>query len=227
MLLLPGHLCTAALWSNQIEALGDRVDCIVPSYRLGDSISQFAADVLGWAPAQFSLAAFSMGGFVAAEMVRQAPHRVRRLALVGSRCDVDGPDRLRQRERDIALVREQGFESLLPLLPRRWLSPAYQSESAFADLLARMAREVGEEGFFRQQRALIQRNDSAPALSRVQCPTLIIAGEMDRPNPPEKQRRLQALIPHARYVSVQLAGHMLPLEAPSELTSALSDWLTR
>lgn len=225
LLLLPGHLCNATLWRHQIDALSETVECVVPDYSPGDSIEAFAQAILRSAPATFSLAAFSMGGFVAAEILRAQPWRVSRLALIGTRPDVDAKERIRQREDDMALVAEKGFEALLALLPGRWLSPGCRSESAFEETLIRMARAVGEDSFFRQQRALIGRRDGHYPLNRVTCPTLIMAGELDTPNPPEKQRMLQTLIPHARYVCVNHAGHLLPLEAPLEVTSALADWL--
>ncbi len=167
-----------------------------------------------------------MGGFVAAEILRAQPARVRRLALIGTRPDVDAAERIAQRHKDMALVSEKGFEALLPLLPGRWLSPDRRNDPALQKALVDMARRVGEDAFFRQQHALIARRDGSHPLGLVTCPTLIIAGELDGPNPPERQRLLHALIPRAQYVSVEGAGHLLSWEAPRELTAALADWLT-
>jgi len=108
LLLLPSQLCLASVWRHQVEALSPLADVHLPDTGRSDSIPSIAADVLAEAPERFSLAAHGMGGFVAFGMLRAAPWRIRRLALIGTLPSAGGPAQVARRERYSALVRRRG-----------------------------------------------------------------------------------------------------------------------
>ena len=80
--LLPGLLCDATIWKHQIEAFSGGAQVIVPDLWPAPSIEAMAEIVLAAAPERFLLAGHSMGGRVALEVLRRAPERVERLALL-------------------------------------------------------------------------------------------------------------------------------------------------
>lgn len=227
LVLLPGHLCTALMWEAQISALSDTTQCIVPCYNKGRSMAEFARHILNEIPLpHFSLAGFSMGGFVAMEMLRQAPERISRLALIGTRPDRDTAERIQHRQRHINAVKERGLAAVFPEISRNWMHRNHQQNYTLIATLQQMAMMTGDDGFLRQEYALIQRHDAQNVLATVRCPTLIIAGEDDLPNPPGKQKLMAQLIPHAQYINVPGCGHLLPMESPQVLVRALHDWLS-
>jgi len=88
-----------------------------------------------------------------------------------------------------------------------------------------MALTLGEEVFVAQSLALRDRPDQTQSLRAVRCPTLILHGKEDRLCPPERHHLMQDLIPHARLVEVDKAGHLPPLEAPEDTLLHLKKWL--
>ncbi len=93
LILLPGLLCDAALWEPQLSDLADVADFFVADFTDHQSIEQMAASVLRDSPwKEFALAGLSMGGYVAQEIVRQAPQRVKKLALLDTRSRSELPE---------------------------------------------------------------------------------------------------------------------------------------
>ena len=84
LVLLPGLLCDAALWSHQRTNLWGLVEIVIPDLSGGDDIAQLASSVLAVLPDRFSLAGLSMGGYVALEILNQGPERIERLALIAT-----------------------------------------------------------------------------------------------------------------------------------------------
>src|SRR5690349_2297310 len=129
LVLLPGLLCDAALWRAEIEGLADLASVYVPDLTLDDTVAAMAARVLAVAPARFALGALSMGGYVAFEIMRQAPERVERLALLSTSAAPDTPDEAAERRRGMASLRLGRFvgvgKHLLPQLihPSRLADP--------------------------------------------------------------------------------------------------------
>lgn len=227
MVLLGGHLCTPALWEAQCRDLADAADCLPLALDGGDTMAALADAVLARAPERFALAGLSMGGHVAMEIMRRAPARVERLALVDTRAGVDSPERLEARARDAERVRAQGFEALAAELPARWM---HASSAARPELRARvlaMVRAVDAVTRGRQVRALLSRIDSRPSLPAIACPTLVLCGRQDAACPVWMHEEMAALIPGAVLEVIEDCGHLSPLERPAAVTDALRRWLGR
>lgn len=223
--LLPGLLCDGALWRAQLEGLADRAICRVADFTSQDSMAAMAESVLAMMPDRFALAGLSMGGYVAFEVMRQAPERITRLALLDTSARPDTPEQLSRRRDLIALARKGDFKGvtaqLLPLL----LNSAHVADQALADEVIAMAGRVGRDAFLRQQAAIMSRPDSRPDLVRIDCPTLVLCGRQDALTPPAWHTEIAAGIARSRLVVLENCGHLAPMERPAEVTAALVDWL--
>ncbi len=185
-----------------------------------------ATDVLRDAPFQrFALAGLSMGGYVALEMLRQARHRVLKLALLGTSARPDTPDQLQKRRDFISLAERGRFlgvtDALLPML----VHPSRLADSELVASVKQMAKNIGKEAFIRQERAIMSRADSRPHLASIRCPALVLCGRQDALTPPDRHEELAAGIPGAKLEIIEDCGHLSTLERPAEVGAALRRWL--
>src|SRR5258708_17005008 len=97
LVLLPGLLNTRRVFEHQITALSDIADCIGPELWHYDTMGAMADTALAAAPLTFALAGFSMGGYVSFEILRRAPERVERLALIDTQATPDSPESIARR----------------------------------------------------------------------------------------------------------------------------------
>jgi pimeloyl-ACP methyl ester carboxylesterase len=225
IVLVPGLLVTARLYAEQIPALWRLGPVTVADHTRDDSMAAIARRILADAPPRFALAGLSMGGYVAFEIVRQAPERVARLALLSTSARLDPLEITERRRRQIALAQEGRFGDLadmqFPLLVHR----SRLDDEGLQTLVRLMADETGAEAFVREQTAIIGRADSRPDLARIACPTLVVVGDGDELIAPESSVEIADGIPGARLVTVAECGHLSTLERPAQVTAALTEWL--
>lgn len=225
LVLLPGLLCDARLWQQQADDLADIATPWIADLTQDDSIPAMAARVLAQAPQRFALAGLSMGGYVALEIMRQAPERVTRLALLDTSAAPDSEARQAERERAIktlGLGRFMGVtEAMLPQLVHK----SHVRGPVGATVRA-MAKEVGQQAFVHQQQAILTRADSRPLLPAIAVPTLIAVGDDDRMTPPPLAEAMHRAIPGARLHRFAQCGHLPPLEQPEATSAVLRDWLS-
>jgi pimeloyl-ACP methyl ester carboxylesterase len=226
VVLLPGLLLDARLWQPQTEALASHIEHWVGDLTRDDSIQAMAGRVLAEVPfPKFALAGLSMGGYVALEVMRQAPKRVERLALLDTQAPPETPQ---ARERRLALMRlaEEGKFTLVAerLLALELYAPHLDDVGLVASRKA-MALAVGKDGFLRQEKAIMERPDSRPGLADIGCPTLVLCGEQDQLTPPDRHREIAAAIKGSTLVVVPACGHLSTLEKPLETNRALQAWL--
>jgi pimeloyl-ACP methyl ester carboxylesterase len=225
IVLVPGLLGTPELYAAQLPALWRFGAVTVADHRRDDTMAGIARRLLATAPPRFTLVGLSMGGYLAFEVLRQAPERVRRLALLDTTARADGPEQLERRARDIADVRAGKFESVSAALFRRWVRPAAWGDPALRARVLRMARQTGPEAFLRQSLAIMHRPDSRPGLAAVRCPTLVLVGAEDTVTTPEHAAEIAAGIPAAAHAVLPDCGHLSTVEQPAAVTAALVDWL--
>lgn len=226
IVLVPGLNCSPRLYAAQLPELWRCGPVTVAVHTRDETMTAIAARVLDAAPPRFALAGLSMGGYIALEMVRQAAARVARLALLDTGSRADPPEAAETRKARIALAQSGRFEemseSMWPLL----VHPDRRADAALkADYMA-MCRDVGPEGFVRQQKAIMGRADMRPMLSSIRCPTLVLVGAQDELTPPHLAEEMAAGIPGARLVQVADCGHMSTMERPQEVTRALVEWVS-
>ena len=227
VVLIPGLLCDSLLWAPQIGTLSDIADCWVASPTGADSIESLAAQLLERAPfTQFSLAGLSMGGYVALEIMRQAPGRVLKLALLDTSARADTPEQTERRHALIEIARRGRFAEVTNLLLPALVNRARSYDRQIVGTIRAMARNVGEEAFYRQESAIIRRIDSRPHLEAIRCPTLVLCGHQDAITPPPLHRELASGINGAKLVLIGDCGHLSTIEQPEEVNLALRAWLT-
>ena len=224
LLMLPGLNCDARLWRDVVAGLGARARCLVADLRGPDSVAGMAAQALAGAPPRFALAGLSMGGYVAMEIMRLAPERVTRLALLDTSARADDAARTQARMTAIALV-EQGKFGLVARTPQPGLLAPQHLGTALADDVADMAERAGARAYLGHQKAIMARIDSRPSLAAINVPTLVGVGEADGVTPPELAEEMARLIPGARLVVFPGCAHMSTMEAPDAVTAAMAEWL--
>lgn len=227
LVLLPGLLNTRRVYESQIGDLADIADAIVPELWHYDSIGAMAQAALDAAPERFALGGFSMGGYVCFEILRRAPERVERLALMDTQAVPDTPEASARRRGFIEQTRLGRFHGVQPSLLPTIVHRSRLNDQAVIQPIVDMAAEVGADGFCREQTAMIARPDSRPLLVEIDVPTVVIVGRQDVATPLVRAQEMAADIANARLVVVEDCGHMAPLEKPAEVSAALRRWLTQ
>lgn len=224
LVLLPGLLCDAELWRDQIAALEGEARVWCADLTRGESLEALAHGVLERAGPRFALAAFSLGGYVAQVIARLAPERLDRLALLDTSAKSDTPARAAERAAlSRAAAAPGAFRGITDRLLARFVHPARLADADLSERIGAMTRRLGREVFLRQN--AMERIDGTAALARLTCPLLLLCGADDAITPAADHRALAAELPRARLVIVPECGHMAPMEAPDAVTRALREWL--
>lgn len=225
-MLVPGLLCTGALWAPQIAALADIADCLVADHTRHDTMAGIARSILAAAPERFALAGLSMGGYIAYEILRQAPERVERLALLDTGSRADTPERTAGRRELLANAEREGVRRAQELLMPVLVHASRLGDRPLIDAILQMAVDTGLEAFRRQEAAIIGRPDNRPFLPSIRCPTLVLVGREDALTPVELSEEIVAGIPGAKLQIVPDCGHLSTIERPEAVSRALRAWLT-
>ena len=226
LVLIPGLLCDERLWRHQSQGLANLANPIyVPDVTAHDSVEGMARKVLEAAPDRFALAGLSMGGYVALEVMRQAPHRVEALALLDTSARPDTPEQTETRLALVELERSGRFDEVWRTLLPKIVHPDRTQDPEIVAAVEGMAHSVGPEAFERQERAIIGRPDSRGDLSSISCPTLVLCGRDDAITPPPLHEELAEGIPGARLRIMDRCGHLSTLERPEEVTHVMREWL--
>jgi pimeloyl-ACP methyl ester carboxylesterase len=222
--LLPGLACDAELWREQLSALSAlrpvRVTDVHTRYA---TLPQMAAALLAEQRGDLLLCGTSMGGMLALEALRQAPQRVRALALLASSARPDTPELIRLRSDAIALFEQGRMREVLQANLAFAFDPSHAK--ALAPAYLAMIERAGAAQLIAQNRAVMARADMRPLLPQVACPTLVVAGQSDLLTPPEHAQEMAARIPGARLELLPRCGHMLTWEQPQRVNALLIDWL--
>ncbi len=225
LVLVPGLLCSARVYAPQIAALWPFGPVTVADHRRDDTMAAIAARILANAPPRFALAGLSMGGYIAFAMMRQAPQRIAKLALLDTSARPDMPEQTAEREKFISMSEAGQFADVAAVLTLRYLHRNRHNDETLKGIIRDMAAENGTETFVRHLRAIMSRPDSRPLLAAIRCPTLVLVGDGDELLPPALAKEIAAGIPGARLVIVPDCGHLCTLEKPEPVNAALAEWL--
>lgn len=225
VLLLPGTLCTPAVFEHQARALAACAPCVeTVRFTTQDSITAMAELAITLIPPKRAavVVGFSMGGMVAMEIYRRAPQRVAKLALLNTNPHADLPLRKTSRDLQLHQARQVGLEQVV----RQRLLPnyLYRSTTAIEKLIVGMAIELGVDCYAAQSEALATRVDSTATLQSITCPTTILGGAQDPLCPPEVQTHMQSLVPGSELRVVDKCGHFSCLEQADEVSATLLEW---
>jgi pimeloyl-ACP methyl ester carboxylesterase len=226
VIFLPGLICDQRLWRDVVDGLSDTIAPIVADLRLDDTIKAMATRTLAAAPEKFALAGLSMGGYVALEMMRQAPERVTHLALLDTSARAETPERSETRRKGIAMVGEGKFIGVSRGLLGSLIAPHNLGTPLAAEVQA-MSERVGQDVYIRQQKAILGRIDSKPALPNITVPTLVGVGALDKMTPLELAEEMADAIPHAELSVFPEAAHLPTMENPAPVISAFKRLLSR
>jgi pimeloyl-ACP methyl ester carboxylesterase len=227
VVLVPGLNCSARLYAEQVPALWRFGPVQVADHTRDDSMDAIAARILTQAPPRFALAGLSMGGYIALTMVRQAPTRVCKLALLDTSARPETPEQSERRKPQIALAQGGCFSEVPALQFPVFVHRNRQHDEALKRRVRVMAEETGAEAFLRQQKAIMTRPDVLPLLAAITCPTLVLVGDGDELTPPPLSREIAAAIAGSRLVVVADCGHLSTMERPDAVNGALTEWMAR
>lgn len=226
-ILVPPLMCSSLVYRPILDVAWAHGSVTVADTRHDDTVAAMAARLLREAPEEFALLGTSMGGYVALEVVRQAPQRVRALALVSTSARADTAEQLAARERQSRLVEAGDFDRLVDLAFPGVVAERHGDDRALLETWRATTRAVGARVFLRQQRATMGRVDARELLPTIDCPTVVIHGADDRLIPVELGEELARTIPGARLVTVADAGHAIFLEQPDASASVVAAFLDR
>lgn len=221
-----GHLCDERLFAAQVAELSATHACSVFVSREQDSLGGMADALLRESPPAFVLIGLSMGGYVAFEVLRRAPERLRGLVLLDTRATADTPAGRAARRADFEQAKAHGMPAFARGLPARWLAPANARDTALSELVCAMAVAVGHTGQGKQQAAMQARPDSLPDLAQVNVPTLVACGRQDLVTPLAAHEEIAARMPGARLEVIEDSGHLCTIEQPAAVTALLKRWLS-
>jgi pimeloyl-ACP methyl ester carboxylesterase len=223
--LIPGLGTDSRLYENQIAALWQFGPVMVANQTRRESMAAIAQDILSHAPPRFALAGLSMGGYVALEIIRQAPERVLKLALLDTTARADTAEQTDRRKMQIEMVKAGRFTEIPGLLFPLLVHPHRREDASLRAIVDEMFFAIGPEAHIRQQTAIMGRADMRGALSSIRCPALIVVGDGDQLTPPALAKEISDGIGGATLVTVPECGHLSTLEQPDIVTRALVEWL--
>jgi len=227
LIFIPGLMCDKRLFAPQTSALENTVKIETADITRDADIRSMASRLLEeTAFEHFALAGLSLGGIVAMEVVRQAPQRVERLALMDTNHLPDGLEKKIDRKRQIDRARNGELDAMMvEELKPHYVAPLHMSDTRLNTVFVAMAHDLGANVFQRQATALIKRRSSVDTLHQYTGQTLVLCGEHDQPCPVSRHRQMHALLPNSQLVIVPDAGHITTLENPSVVNNALAAWL--
>lgn len=225
LVLVPGLLCSDALFHDQIEGLGDIANMRIGRVLKSDNLEAMARRILKTAPDTFALAGLSLGGYVAFEILRQAPERVTRLALLNTNARSDRPEQIAFRRMLIGLANTMGPRNVQAAALPMMVHKSRLSDRALVERVLNMADGVGRDAFVRQQEAIIGRPDNRAFLSEIKCPTVVVVGEQDVLTPVKVAQEMHEGIAGSRLEIIPDCGHLSTMERPKATNTILRAWL--
>lgn len=230
LLLLPGLVCDRASWDGVIAHLGSSAACQVHETGPDQTLGAMAERVLAAAPPSFALAGHSMGGRVALEIMRRAPQRVQRLALLDTGwrplpAGVGGEYERAARLRLLALARDKGMRAMGRLWALPMVHPARRADNRLMDAILDMIERQTPDQFAAQIEALLARPDAGAVLHAIRGPSLVLCGRQDSWSPLAQHQEMAGMIPGAMLEVIDDSGHMVTMEQPERVADAMLSWL--
>ncbi len=236
VVLVHGFPLSAKLWESTVAALRGQWKLIVPETRglarstgaRNATMARYAddlADLLDHVGESrpVVLVGMSMGGYTAFEFFRRHRDRLRALVLVDTNPKPDAPQKAEERRAMAQRVLKEGSgvvaEAMMPNLFGPHAAPELRDE--WRGIISGSA----PEGVAAALRAMADRADSVPTLSKIDVPTQVLVGEHDAITPPDTARAMHGAIRGARLDIIPGSGHMLPVEQPRAFEIAVSDFL--
>jgi pimeloyl-ACP methyl ester carboxylesterase len=214
------------MWEYTAHELSNSFDCTIASLPVMNNVGDIASDILSRIQGNFSVAGWSMGGYLALELMKRVPHRIERLALMSTSAHPEARDVALRRRIMIREARSKGYLNMIRQVTPRFLHPDTMDIGSVGQIMVEQAAEVGLEAFCCHQKALMTRPDYRALAATIQKPVVVMVGSGDIVTPVSGHEELAAMIPRAELIEIPDAGHMITLENPSATTSVLRTWLS-
>jgi pimeloyl-ACP methyl ester carboxylesterase len=225
ILLVPGLVSSPRIYAPVVPALWRFGPVTVANHIRDDNMGAIARRILAEAPPRFALAGHSMGGYIAFEILRQAPDRVAKLALINTQARPDTSEATARRRGQMARAQAGEFHAILDELFAGFVHPSRRGDAALRQLVHDMGDDIGADAFVRQQTAVMSRPDSRPILAWIKCPTLVLTGDEDHTIPNSLSVEMADGIPGAKLTVLASCGHLPQPEQPQATADALVEWL--
>lgn len=225
LVMIPGLMADARLFLPQMVRLGAGRACHVCLPAQGDTVEGLSEEVLAGLPEKFALLGHGLGGDVALDIVRRAPERVTRIALMATDPLSEAPQVAVERETRMVMAKAGRLvDAIRQEIPQACLADSPWRDEIMA-LVQDMALGLGEGVFLRQSRALQRRPDQQKTMRRIKLPALVIAGRVDTLVPLRRQEFTANLMPFGKLVIIEDAGHLATLEQPEAVSTAIESFL--
>lgn len=225
LVMIPPLLSDARVFAHQLQVMSQFRAVMVAPPTCGERIEEIASQILSWTPSKFALCGMGFGGMVAMEMLRRAPERIIRIALLSTSPQADTPEAAAAREPHIIAARSGRWNDVLQHeINSTWMAPS-SDKVELVRQLTEMGRELGPEVYVKQARALQRRKDQQGMLRQIQQPTAVICGRHDGQYQLKRHEFLAELIPYAQLEIIEGAGYLPTMEAPEATTDALQRWM--
>ncbi len=225
LVFLPDLMCDARLFAPQIAAFSRDTAVMVAPVTQGERMEEIASALLTVLPSKFALAGAGLGGNVAMELLRRAPDRITRIALIATTPLAETPQEAAAREPQIIGAKTGRLNEILrDMLTPTGLAPG-PGRVGVLQATVQMGTDLGPEVFVRQSRALQRRRDQQATLRHCKVPALVLCGRHDMLAPVKRHSFMAELIPQAELGVIEDAGHVPSLETPQECTDALRAWM--
>jgi pimeloyl-ACP methyl ester carboxylesterase len=225
ILLVPGLGGSPRIYAPVIPALWRFGPVTVANHIRDDNMGAIARRILAEAPPRFALAGHSMGGYIAFEIMRQAPERVAKLALLNTQARPDAPEAIERRTAMIKVIEAGGFKAANETLYAVLVHSSRRDDAALKKIVHDMADDIGPEAFVRQVHAVMARADSRPTLAAIKCPTLVLTSDQDSVISNSLSAEIAGGISGAKLVTIPDCGHLSQIEQPRAVANAMVEWL--
>ena len=225
ILLVPGLGGSPRIYAPVIPALWRFGPVTVANHIRDDNMGAIARRILAEAPPRFALAGHSMGGYIAFEIMRQAPERVAKLALLNTQARPEAPEALERRRAMIKVIEAGGFRAANETLYAILVHSSRRDDAALKKIVHDMADDIGPEAFVRQVHAVMARPDSRPTLATITCPTLVLTSDQDSVISNSLSAEIADGIFGAKLVTIANCGHLSQIEQPRAVADAMVEWL--
>lgn len=224
IVFIPGLLCDDYVWQGLLPNFSDRV--FIANNTTQNTITEMAVTCLSQTSGMLRVAGHSMGARVALEIIRLAPERVEKMALLDTGIHGLKEGEPEKRQAIIDYAHANGMQALA----EKWLPPMVYEENYYnkelmaglTDMVLRMTPHIHE----RQITALVNRPDAKTHLADISCPTLLMVGRQDQWSPIAQHEEMQRRIPGSTLEIIENAGHFAPCEQPQQTADKLVPFLT-
>ncbi len=224
IVLIPGALATSQFWHHQEQYFQGKARIHHPENFSAPSITEMADKISKTMPGKCVLVGFSLGGYIALELMRHVPHQIEKLILINSGAKAISEKGQLERTRSLELIKKGKFDFLMNVIFKTSIHDTSQHQ-ALLPLLKSMAEEVGSERYTHQLTAILNKPNHLDVLPTIHCPTLLIASKEDKIMPPERSEHMAKCIKNSQLVYVENCGHVAPLEQPDLINKIISSWL--